>query len=271
MCELFAMSSRTPARVRYSLSEFARHGGGTAKNSDGWGIVFYELRDAELFKEPSPAFGSALEALVVEHEKPSRFVMAHVRRATAGENALENTHPFRRVQGGRVHNFAHNGNLPGLLAATEGTPIERRCLGDTDSERAFVELLARRLELETDDGDLAPLGARHALFTEFCRDMIGYGDANILYCDGDALFVHAHRRVYEGEHKPRAPGLHMLSGQDISPEGDWSVSGASIAALDRQSVLFASVPVSDDPWEELPEGCALAVRDGHECFRSRTM
>ena len=43
MCELFAMSSRVPATVTFSLEEFARHGGLTAPHKDGWGIVYYDV------------------------------------------------------------------------------------------------------------------------------------------------------------------------------------------------------------------------------------
>jgi len=38
MCELFAMSSRHPANVRFSLEEFSRHGGLAGPHKDGWGI-----------------------------------------------------------------------------------------------------------------------------------------------------------------------------------------------------------------------------------------
>ncbi len=40
MCELFAMSSRLPAAVTYSLHEFAENGSRRRHNRDGWGIAF---------------------------------------------------------------------------------------------------------------------------------------------------------------------------------------------------------------------------------------
>lgn len=270
MCELFAMSSRTPAMVRYSLSEFALHGGKKFANKDGWGIVFHQERDAYLFKEPSPAYKSPLEKMVVEYGRPSRYVLAHVRRASSGPPALENTHPFRRVQNGRVHNFAHNGDLKNYVQTQKGSAIDRACLGDTDSERAFVELLSRLSRLEGGSGEPAPLAERHTLFATFCAEMIGYGDANFLYCDGDALFVHAHRRIYAGEETPRAPGLQMLRGDQLSDGESWSTLGASVEGFDRQAVLFASIPVSDHDWEPLPDGCALSIKDGSERYRQLT-
>jgi len=42
MCELFAVSSKVPTNVSFSLEEFSRHGGGTAHHKDGWGLAFYD-------------------------------------------------------------------------------------------------------------------------------------------------------------------------------------------------------------------------------------
>ena len=55
MCELFAMSSRQPATVTFSLEEFARHGGRSAPHKDGWGIAYVQDRDAWVIKETAPA------------------------------------------------------------------------------------------------------------------------------------------------------------------------------------------------------------------------
>ena len=38
-------------------------------------------------------------------------VIAHIRKATQGRTALENTHPFVRELWGRYWAFAHNGHL----------------------------------------------------------------------------------------------------------------------------------------------------------------
>jgi len=65
-------------------------------------------------------------------------IIAHIRKATQGRVALENTHPFVRELWGRYWVFAHNGDLknfnPRLHAAF-------RPVGETDSERAFCWLM----------------------------------------------------------------------------------------------------------------------------------
>ena len=113
MCELFAMSASTPHRVRYELDLFAQEGGEKHRNRDGWGILFAQDRDAYLFREPDPAASSALAKMVVDHDRPCRHLIAHVRRATAGKPELANPHPFDRVVDARRHAFAHNGELAG--------------------------------------------------------------------------------------------------------------------------------------------------------------
>ena len=94
MCELFAMSASVPHTVCYELDLFAAEGGEKHRNRDGWGILFAQDRDAYLFREPNPAATSELSRMVVRHEKPSKHLMAHVRRASSGKPALAKPHPF---------------------------------------------------------------------------------------------------------------------------------------------------------------------------------
>jgi predicted glutamine amidotransferase len=65
-------------------------------------------------------------------------VIAHIRKATQGRVALENTHPFVRELWGRYWVFAHNGDLKDFAPRLHGA---FRPVGDTDSERAFCWLM----------------------------------------------------------------------------------------------------------------------------------
>ena len=51
MCELFAMSSRAPATVTFSLEALSRHGGADGPHRDGWGVAFFEGGDARVLRE----------------------------------------------------------------------------------------------------------------------------------------------------------------------------------------------------------------------------
>ena len=112
MCELFGLSSSMPTTVSFSLEEFARHGGQTGPHRDGWGIAYYEDFDARLIREVESASGSEWIRFIRSHRLKSHIVVSHIRKATQGDRSLKNTQPFSRELGGRVHLFAHNGDLP---------------------------------------------------------------------------------------------------------------------------------------------------------------
>lgn len=259
MCELFAVSTDQPINLRYELRAFAKHGGGEFRNRDGWGIMFAQEHDAYLFKEPAAADTSPLEKLVDSHSPPSRLVMAHIRLATAGGALLANTHPFRRARYGRVLHFAHNGSLPGLRQRYARTEVAANCLGDTDSEFAFLLLLERLLPLEP----AATPQQRFEVFRRFCAEMRKEGTANFLFTDGEQLFVHSDRRrsLVDGAFGPaRSPGLHM---RNLDPDEDtWATRGAQMEQTPENCVLVASVPLDKRNWTALDEGTTLLIEHG---------
>jgi glutamine amidotransferase len=256
------MSASAPVHVSYDLDRFAVEGGERHQNRDGWGIVIYEGRDAQYFREAEPASNSPLDRFVREHATPHTAVMAHVRRASAGGRELANTHPFRRVRRGQVHHFAHNGTLHGIERRADAEPLIRERVGDTDSELAFLLLLDR---LDRNAPDIADTDTRFALFRTFCQDMTALGPANFLWSDGATIYVHADQRVHEtpeGSSPPRPPGLHVLRPEPGALGPSHACAGARFSDMPRHIVLFASVPLSDAPWEPLPRGTVLAVSAG---------
>ena len=133
MCELFAVSSDQPIRIRYELRAFARRGGGKFRNRDGWGIMFAQHRDAYLFKEPAAASESPLERLVATHAPPARLVIAHVRLATAGGADVLDIPVGTFRKGMKFDALAID------TAARGGTV--RRLDGDEDPEAALQRIL----------------------------------------------------------------------------------------------------------------------------------
>ena len=111
MCELFAMSSRLPADIAFSLEAFSRHGGLEGPHKDGWGIAHFVDHDVQLVKEPLPASDSACVRFIHDNPFTATLVVSHIRKATRGAVALKNCQPFTRELGGRMHVFAHNGHL----------------------------------------------------------------------------------------------------------------------------------------------------------------
>ena len=100
------------------------------------------------------------------------------------------------------------------------------------------------------------------------RDLRAIGPCNFLYCDGDALFAHAHRRHWFEDDAVHPPGLHLLRRRYDRVSDTMESSGLTVTIEDYTAVLLASVPLSEDEaWEPLAEGTVLALKDGVEVGR----
>jgi predicted glutamine amidotransferase len=260
MCELFALSSKMPTTIRFSFERFAQRGGRLARHADGWGVAFFEGNDVRLLREPAAAAASPLVRFIESDGPLSATVISHIRLATRGDRTLANTQPFARELGGRMHVFAHNGDL-GDAAVHSGLAGSRfRPVGETDSEIAFCGLLERLAPCWS--GTAMPsVETRMRVLTDFARALRLLGPANFLYCDGDTLFAHAHRRT-QADGAVRPPGLWMLERQCMESLPNAQIDGISLAASPQSVVLFASVPLTDEPWQALDEGQLVASRAG---------
>jgi predicted glutamine amidotransferase len=272
MCELLAMSSLEPATLSISLEAFSERGGLYAPHKDGWGAAFYSGRDARRLRETGAASRSSGIRFLREQEYRSNLVLAHVRQATKGAVSLENTQPFARELGGRMHVFAHNGDLIGLEEATAADLGRFRPIGDTDSEHAFCLLLARLEPLWT--GPEAPsLESRLAVVTAFAALLRPFGPANFLYADSEYLYVHGHERTQETTGHIEPPGLHTLCRTCPSKREGRAprpIEGLTIGLTEgRQRVtLVASVPLTREAWEPVEGGEVLAIRGGQIVART---
>ena len=135
MCQLLGMNANTPTDVMFSFTGFATR---AEEHKDGFGIAFFEGNGARLFVDAQSARDSPVAEMVRRYPIRSENVIAHIRKATQGRVALENTHPFVRELWGRYWVFAHNGDLKGFAPRLHGA---FRPVGDTDSERAFCWLM----------------------------------------------------------------------------------------------------------------------------------
>ena len=91
-----------------------------------------------LLVDAQSARTSPVADMVRRYPIKSDNVIAHIRKATQGRVALENTHPFVRELWGRYWVFAHNGDLKNFRPRLHGA---FRPVGETDSERAFCWLM----------------------------------------------------------------------------------------------------------------------------------
>lgn len=262
MCELFALSSNEPVALTISLQALARHGGLDGPHKDGWGLAYYEKTDVRLIKDASAASESDWVRFIENHRLPSTLILSHIRKATQGERTNSNTQPFIRELGGRMHVFAHNGNLNGLENAFGNFPSRYRPVGETDSEQAFCALLDRMTDLWAGSDKLPELCKRRALVTDFARKLRPLGPANFIYGDGDTFFAHGDRRTQSsGEVVP--PGLCVLERHcSVAGGGDISVDGLAFESGTEKVALVASVPLTDETWRPLDHGEIIALSNG---------
>jgi predicted glutamine amidotransferase len=180
----------------------------------------------------------------------SRIVLAHVRDASVGRVAIENTHPF--VEG--IWVFAHNGTVArykrsrvvreALLAAI--SPARRKGLrGETDSERCF-QLFLSRLDLRAGRGPATVEEVRTAMAdtVTIVRAVADRGEfrstLNFLVSDGRLLCACRHG-------KP----LHVST----------RAGGGRIFAV-------ASEPIGRSGWDCVPEGGFVGVDRALRATRS---
>lgn len=272
MCELLGMSAHHPASLTISLNEFARHGGETGPHADGWGVAFYQGPDANLIRESTPAAESALMSTLCGHKIASELVIAHIRRASSGSVELRNTHPFRREIAGRVHTFAHNGDLPGIEShcplADNSTALP---VGDTDSEHAFMVLVERLAGLWNKNAGVPDLASRKHIVSEFASQIATLGPANFLYSDGDALFIHGHIRT-QPDGSVRAPGLYHISVTCDYGVGHSGLASVRLESDTKQNVTLVSTkPLNGGQWVPLGEGELLVARGGQIIDRLQTV
>ena len=267
MCELLGLTSSAPVTANISLPTLAAHGAATGTYADGWGVGFYEGLDVRLIKEATGAANSDWVRFIANHDLRSRLVIAHTRHATRGARSYSNSQPFVRELAGRIHLFAHNGDLPGIFGSNAFQPERFNPIGETDSERAFCILLDRMASIWTGPNVAPTLRERFAIVSEFANQLRALGPANFLYSDGDHLFAHGHRRKHADTGKVEAPGLVSLERQCQHDGIGFADSGLSIHGDDQHVTLFASVPLTDEHWKPLAEGELVAVSRGQLVLR----
>jgi glutamine amidotransferase len=251
MCQLLGMNCNVPTDICFSFAGFHRRGGSTDEHADGWGIAFFEGPGCRLFLDSKSAVESPIANLVRSYPIHSMNVIAHIRKATKGSVALENTHPFVRELWGRYWIFAHNGTLEDFSPKLEGF---FRPMGTTDSERAFcymLETLRRRFP-----DDQPPLAQCFEVLCELTRELAQHGRFNHLMSNGEYLIAHCTDRLcYILRHAPFAQA-HLI-------DDDVTVDFNALTTPDDKVAVIATTPLTDnEQWTEMKPGQILAFQHG---------
>jgi predicted glutamine amidotransferase len=238
MCRVLGCVATDPVSLRHELlsadNPLIRQ---SEDHDSGWGMAVYRRADGD-----APSLCRFPEAAHTDLEFRSatdtrgRIFNCHVRRATMGGLAPENTHPFCLGN----YSFSHNGTVLYFNRLVE--PGVKPPTGTTDSEH-FFNFLMRDL----DPGDI-PGSLRHAVEAAIDRSPIS--GLNCLFSDGERLYAYK-LGIFE-LHWLARPGQLLVASEKLTDERWHSV---------QQDVLLTLDP--DDPEEPHAErlvGDAMLAR-----------
>ena len=247
MCQLLGLNANTPTDLMFSFAGFSER---AQEHKDGFGIAFFEGAGARLFVDPSSARVSPVAEMVRRYPIRSHHIIAHIRKATQGRVALENTHPFMRELWGRYWVFAHNGDLKGFEPKLHAA---FRPVGQTDSERAFCWLMQ---ELAKNHAGVPSVADLTQTLRELAAVPARYGTFNFLLSNGQALWAHCSTRLHVLE---RAHPFAAAQLQDADITVDFA---ALTTPNDRVAVVVTEPLTLNEPWQALRSGELAVFVDG---------
>jgi len=256
MCQLLGMNCNVPTDICFSFEGFRARGGKTDEHADGWGIGFFEENGCRMFLDDKPSFQSPIADLVRNYPIRSLNTIAHIRKATHGKIALENTHPFQRELWGRYWIFAHNGKLENFSPVFNDTTF--RPVGNTDSEAAFCHILER---LRTRFPGTAPtLRQIYAVLADVTDEIAEYGMFNYLLSDGDVLFARCSTSLHYIIREAPFASAHLI-------DEDVSVDFNEVTNAKDCVTVIATEPLTDnETWTAFLPGELILFKDGQPLY-----
>ena len=255
MCRLFGLhgGERRVSATFWLLESPGSLAAQSRTQPDGFGVgTFEEDGSPDVDKRPIRAMGDELFAREAREERSRTFV-AHLRFASTGKPAVENTHPFE--QQGRL--FAHNGVFWSLEELEERLGEHLALVqGDTDSERLFA-LITRETELRGGD-----LGEGICAAIRWMADTLPIYSLNFVLATATELWALRY---------PESNELFVLERPDDCGALDESSETGSMRVVSRElascrSVVVATERMDDDPeWRLLEVGELLRVPAHLDC------
>jgi glutamine amidotransferase len=245
------MNCNTPTDICFSFEGFAARGGKTDDHRDGWGIAFFEGKGCRMFIDAKPSISSPIAELVRCYPIHATHVIAHIRKATQGEIALENCHPFRRELWGRYWVFAHNGDLPEF----HPTGLQYyQPVGNTDSEKAFC-LILETIRQSFPEGRPC-VDKLYPVLREITDKISLKGIFNYLLSDGEYFFSHCSTKLCYIIRQAPFAAAHLI-------DQDLTVDFSELTTPSDRVAVIATTPLTDNEvWTIIKPGKLLAFQDG---------
>jgi glutamine amidotransferase len=231
----------------FSFTGFATR---AQEHKDGFGIAFFEDKGVRLFVDTSSARESPVAEMVRAYPIKSRNILAHIRKATQGPVALENTHPFVRELWGRYWVFAHNGDLKSYMPRLHGA---FRPVGTTDSERAFCWLMQ---ELAKSHASVPGIAELSVTLAELLGKIAVHGVFNAMLSNGQALWAYCSTHLH---HIVRRHPFARASLQDEDVTVDFA---DQTSPRDRVAVVVTEPLTKDEQWVAFAPGEMRVFVDG---------
>ncbi len=254
-CELMAYSFNQDIPANNLFSAFRCRG---KNNPDGWGIAFYADKAAVLFKEPCSAPESVLAEFLTTYPGLQRkLVIAHVRKASVGGKAYQNTHPFVRELNGREYVLAHNGTLRNYQSVLKLDRVMP--LGINDTEFLLCYLLGRIEKKNISDWDTQAF----EWMQRELRVINDYGALNCIFSDGTYLFAYYDKKGYNGLYylMHKAP-----YGQTYFKDLSQSIDLSKVYPETATGVVIVTRPLTDERWERFTPGQLMVFKSGVQIF-----
>jgi glutamine amidotransferase len=247
MCQLLGMNCNTPTDIVFSFTGFATR---ADEHKDGFGIAFFEGPGVRCFVDHHSASSSPVAEMVKRYPIRSCNVISHIRKATQGRVALENTHPFERELWGRYWVFAHNGDLKDFQPRLHAS---FRPVGTTDSERAFCWLMQ---ELSKSHAGVPSVEELTLTLRELAPQIARHGPFNFLLSNGEALWAHCATNLFYVERK------HPFAHAQLADE-DLSINFAQhTTPQDKVAVVVTAPLTTNEAWTRMEPGELRVFVDG---------
>lgn len=259
MCQLLGMNCNTPTDIGFSFAGFSKRGGLTDHHTDGFGIGFFEGHGMRLFLDDKPSAQSPIAELVRNYHIKSENVIAHIRKASQGCNALENTHPFQRELWGCYWLFAHNGQLKSSFNP-DFDGKARRPVGCTDSERAFCYILN---EIRARFPNKPCKDSLFDALAELCAEIRAHGMFNFILSNGEVMYAHASTLLYYITREYPFGQAHLI-------DEDLAIDFSKVTTPEDRVSVIATLPLTDNEnWQQLACDELVMFEHGRLMRRSR--
>ena len=252
-CEVMGFSFNERVSGRHLFADFRLRGD---RQPDGWGLVHYPDKSAQLFKEGKPATESDLAEFLTRYQGlDAEILIAFLRTGSrgCGGPAHQNSHPFLRELNGRDFVLAHEGTI---FDFREKLPLGRpKPLGINDSEFLCCYLVGQIEKAGIKKWDRKAF----AWMDKLLHETSSLGSVTCMFSDGEYLFVYLDARDPKDLfYVRRQAPFGKVYFKNIKKEVDLS----KIYPESAKGYVFATKPLTTEKWTPLPAASLTVLKKG---------